>query len=145
VAIADPSDLLARHPREQAFRTKGQGVVANVEQLERMLDFYHPSSNENEAAAQSESDEDGNAVACWQRILAQAVAWRASDIHIEPQSNGFQVRLRVDGLLRPLPLASAEWRARLVSHIKVMAQMDIAEKRLPQDGRLAATVDGPAH
>ncbi len=142
VAIADPSDPVARHAMEQALRTKVQWVVANVEQLERMLDFYHPLDNPGHTPTPAEPDEDVDAVAFWQRILAQAVAWRASDIHIEPQSNGFQVRLRVDGLLRPLPLASAEWRARLVSHIKVMAQMDIAEKRLPQDGRLAATVDG---
>jgi type IV pilus assembly protein PilB len=141
VAVADPSDPAARQAMEQALRTKVQWVVANVEQLERMLDFYHPASTESEAVVTTDADEEGNAVAFWQRILAQAVAWRASDIHIEPQASGFHVRLRVDGLLRPLPLASAEIRGRLVSHIKVMAQMDIAEKRLPQDGRMAAMVE----
>ena len=142
VAIADPSDSVARQTMEQALRTKVQWVVANVDQLERMLDFYHPASlapsvNEKSPA---ENEDDGNAVAYWQRILAQAVAWRASDIHIESLESGFQVRLRVDGLLRPLPHAPADLRLRLLSHIKVLAQMDIAEKRLPQDGRIGAMV-----
>jgi type IV pilus assembly protein PilB len=129
---------------EQALRTKVHWVVANVDQLERMLDFYHPASTEQGVSEKTpaEPEEDGNAVAYWQRILAQAVAWRASDIHIESLENGFQVRLRVDGLLRPLPGAPADLRLRLVSHIKVLAQMDIAEKRLPQDGRIGAAVQG---
>ena len=144
VAIADPSDTLARQSMEQALRTKVHWVVANVDQLERMLDFYHPASTAQGVSEKTpaEPEEDGNAVAYWQRILAQAVAWRASDIHIESLENGFQVRLRVDGLLRPLPGAPADLRLRLVSHIKVLAQMDIAEKRLPQDGRIGAAVQG---
>ena len=144
VAIADPSDTLARQSMEQALRSKVQWVVANVDQLERMLDFYHPASQTHTVseAAPAEPEEDGDAVAYWQRILAQAVAWRASDIHIESLENGFQVRLRVDGLLRPIPSAAAELRLRLLSHIKVLAQMDIAEKRLPQDGRIGAAVQG---
>ena len=144
VAIADPSDNLARQSMEQALRSKVQWVVANVDQLERMLDFYHPASQTHvvSEAAPAEPEEDGDAVAYWQRILAQAVAWRASDIHIESLENGFQVRLRVDGLLRPIPSAAAELRLRLLSHIKVLAQMDIAEKRLPQDGRIGAVVQG---
>jgi type IV pilus assembly protein PilB len=144
VAIADPSDTLARQSMEQALRTKVHWVVANVDQLERMLDFYHPAAAAQMVSekAPTEAEDDGNAVAYWQRILAQAVAWRASDIHIESLENGFQVRLRVDGLLRPLPGAPADLRLRLVSHIKVLAQMDIAEKRLPQDGRIGAVVQG---
>ena len=144
VAIADPSDSVARQSMEQALRTKVQWVVANVDQLERMLDFYHPASTAQGVSEKTpaEPEDDGNAVAYWQRILAQAVAWRASDIHIESLENGFQVRLRVDGLLRPLTGAPADLRLRLVSHIKVLAQMDIAEKRLPQDGRIGAVVQG---
>ena len=142
VAIADPSDSVARQSMEQALRTKVQWVVANVDQLERMLDFYHPATAAQMVSEKTpaEPEDDGNAVAYWQRILAQAVAWRASDIHIESLENGFQVRLRVDGLLRPLSGAPADLRLRLLSHIKVLAQMDIAEKRLPQDGRIGAVV-----
>ena len=144
VAIADPSDSVARQSMEQALRTKVQWVVANVDQLERMLDFYHPATAAQMVSEKTpaEPEDDGNAVAYWQRILAQAVAWRASDIHIESLENGFQVRLRVDGLLRPLSGAPADLRLRLLSHIKVLAQMDIAEKRLPQDGRIGAVVQG---
>ena len=69
-------------------------------------------------------------------ILSQSVKARASDIHIEPYQNSFKVRYRVDGILYDL-LSPPKWiQASLISRIKVMAKMNIAEKRLPQDGRL---------
>ena len=69
-------------------------------------------------------------------ILSQSIKARASDIHIEPYQNSFKVRYRVDGILYDL-LTPPKWiQAPLISRIKVMAEMNIAEKRLPQDGRL---------
>lgn len=77
-----------------------------------------------------------------QRLLDDAVAARASDVHLETTEGGLQVRLRTDGLLRlhgsyPKPLA-----APVVSRLKVMAGLNIAERRLPQDGRLRLTIRG---
>ena len=69
-------------------------------------------------------------------IISQSVKARASDIHFEPYQNSFKVRYRVDGILYDL-LTPPKWiQASLISRIKVMAKMNIAEKRLPQDGRL---------
>jgi general secretion pathway protein E len=73
-------------------------------------------------------------------ILSQSIKSRASDVHIEPFQAGFKVRYRVDGILYDL-LTPPKWiQAALISRIKVMAKMNIAEKRLPQDGRLEVRV-----
>jgi len=70
------------------------------------------------------------------QIISQSIKARASDIHIEPFQDNFKVRYRVDGILYDL-LSPPKWaQAALISRIKVMAQMNIAEKRLPQDGRI---------
>ncbi len=69
-------------------------------------------------------------------ILSQSIKARASDIHIEPYQDSFKVRYRIDGILYDL-LAPPKWiQPALISRIKVMAKLNIAEKRLPQDGRL---------
>lgn len=70
------------------------------------------------------------------QVISQAIKARASDIHIEPYQNSFKVRYRVDGILYDL-LSPPKWiQASLISRIKVMAKLNIAEKRLPQDGRI---------
>lgn len=84
------------------------------------------------------ADEPGSvpAVRFFNQILLQAIDRRASDIHIEPQEHQATVRLRVDGVLQPYSAMERELLGTLVSRIKVLAHMDIAEKRLPQDGRI---------
>jgi type IV pilus assembly protein PilB len=72
--------------------------------------------------------------------IASAVAKDASDIHIEPQSNGMVVRLRIDGILRELVTAPSDLQATVISRIKILADMDIAERRKPQDGRIEVRV-----
>ena len=69
-------------------------------------------------------------------VIQQAVTRRASDIHLEPDEKGMNVRFRVDGLLQHAPPIASEDRAAVVSRIKIMANLDIAEHRLPQDGRI---------
>ncbi|MBI5169962.1 MAG: Flp pilus assembly complex ATPase component TadA [Candidatus Eisenbacteria bacterium] len=75
-------------------------------------------------------------------LLHRAVEARASDIHIEPQNNDLIVRLRVDGLLREEQRLPKWTQGAIVSRIKVLANLDIAEKRQPQDGRLVAEIGG---
>jgi type IV pilus assembly protein PilB len=72
--------------------------------------------------------------------IAAAVEKDASDIHIEPQANGLVVRFRIDGILRELTLIPAELQTNVISRIKVLADMDIAERRKPQDGRIVVRV-----
>ena len=77
-------------------------------------------------------------------ILSQAAAKGASDVHIEQQAAGTLVRIRVDGLLRELVQIPLELRTSLISRIKILCDMDIAERRVPQDGRLLARI-GKTH
>ena len=77
-------------------------------------------------------------------LLIEALNLHASDVHLEPQDNGLQVRFRVDGHLRIQPLSSEVnyFQAAIISRLKIMAKLNIAEKRLPQDGRIKLRVQG---
>jgi general secretion pathway protein E len=76
------------------------------------------------------------------QIVADAIEARASDIHIEPTPEGVQVRYRVDGALRTIDILPPGLKAAVASRIKIMARLDIAERRLPQDGRIKLAVRG---
>ncbi len=73
-------------------------------------------------------------------ILQEAVIQRASDIHLEPRSNYLEIRYRIDGALRHIRNLPKQLQAAIISRIKIMAEMDIAEKRKPQDGRIALKI-----
>jgi type IV pilus assembly protein PilB len=75
-------------------------------------------------------------------LLSQAVKSRASDIHIEPQENAVAVRMRIDGILRNMVPPAKKMQAAIVARIKILSQMDIAERRLPQDGRFKIKASG---
>jgi type IV pilus assembly protein PilB len=75
-------------------------------------------------------------------LIAQAVADRASDIHLEPTDTDMQVRYRIDGVLHPQTAANKSLHSAVVSRLKIMASMDIAERRVPQDGRLTIAISG---
>jgi type IV pilus assembly protein PilB len=75
-------------------------------------------------------------------ILLRGVRDGASDIHIEPQEDTLRLRLRIDGILYELKPQKIDFHAPVVSRLKVMASLDISERRLPQDGRMRVTVDG---
>ncbi len=80
--------------------------------------------------------EDAPVVVYVQQLLEQAVARQASDLHFEPYEQQYRVRMRIDGQLQEVSLAPLAYRDRLAARIKVMARLDVAEKRLPQDGRI---------
>jgi type IV pilus assembly protein PilB len=75
-------------------------------------------------------------------LLGQAVKSRASDIHIEPQENSMSIRMRVDGVLREMLPPSRKMQAAVATRIKILSKMDIAERRLPQDGRFKIKAPG---
>jgi type IV pilus assembly protein PilB len=77
-----------------------------------------------------------DAAACLDALIAQALHWHASDIHFEPLEHGLRVRCRVDGRLRSMDAPPAMLRERLISRLKVLARLDIADKRIAQDGQL---------
>ena len=88
------------------------------------------------APPRSTQVEDAPVVVLVQQLLEQAVAQGASDLHFEPYEDNYRVRMRVDGVLRDLASPPLAFRERLAARIKVMARLDVAEKRLPQDGRI---------
>ena len=85
---------------------------------------------------QSGSVDDAPVVTLVQQLLEQAVALKASDLHFEPYEHFYRVRMRIDGELREVVSPHMALKDRLASRIKVMSRLDIAEKRLPQDGRM---------
>ena len=91
-----------------------------------------------------ESEDDAPIIRLINALLTEAVKENASDIHIEPYENRLVVRFRVDGVLREVLEPKRVMAPLLVSRIKVMAKLDIAEKRLPQDGRISLRVAGRA-
>ena len=91
------------------------------------------------------SIDDAPVVVLVQKLLEQAVDLQASDLHFEPYEQSYRVRVRVDGQLRELDVVQTAFRERLAARIKVMARLDVAEKRLPQDGRIKWPQDNGRH
>lgn len=87
------------------------------------------------------SGDKASIIALVDRILLDAIRYKASDIHIEPEERGLRVRFRIDGMLETVMQLSPEWSSAIVSRLKVMANLDIAEKRRPHDGRCQVSLD----
>ena len=91
-----------------------------------------------------ESDDDAPIIRLINALLSESIKVNASDVHIEPFENRMRVRFRVDGMLREILKPPGNIAPLVISRIKVMAKLDIAEKRLPQDGRISLRVAGRA-
>jgi len=97
---------------------------------------------EDEISELSERAEESPVIHLTNMILIKAIRDGASDIHIEPQPGKFQVRIRIDGLLYELMSNRLEMHPPVVSRLKVLANLDISERRIPQDGRIQVQIDG---
>ncbi|MFG6375702.1 MAG: Flp pilus assembly complex ATPase component TadA [Desulfovibrio sp.] len=116
---------------------------ADSESVESMLENEETVDiNEDSVADLLEESEDAPFIKTVNTILAQALRAGASDIHIEPYRDVSRVRYRLDGVLYERHAIQKAHHAAIVSRIKVMARLDIAEKRLPQDGRIAISLGG---
>lgn len=135
-------DIFERWLRE-AYES-GQDAAVAAGSLDEASDLSFLAQDLPEQADLLESDDDAPIIRLINALLAQAVRDSASDIHIEPYENRLIVRLRVDGVLREVLQTKRAVAAAVVSRIKVMAKLDIAEKRLPQDGRIGLRVAGRA-
>jgi general secretion pathway protein E len=91
-----------------------------------------------------EADDDAPIIRLINALLSEALKVNASDIHVEPSENRLRIRFRVDGMLREILKPPGNIAPLVISRIKVMAKLDIAEKRLPQDGRISLRVAGRA-
>ena len=88
------------------------------------------------------SDDDAPVIRFINGLIAEAAKMRGSDVHIEPYETTLSIRLRVDGVLNEIHRLPSKIAPMLVSRIKVMARLDIAEKRIPQDGRISLSMGG---
>jgi len=97
---------------------------------------------EADIAELSERSDESPVIHLTNMILIKAIRDGASDIHIEPQTRNFKVRIRIDGLLYELMSHRLEMHPPVVSRLKVLANLDISERRIPQDGRIQVQIDG---
>jgi type II secretory ATPase GspE/PulE/Tfp pilus assembly ATPase PilB-like protein len=137
--------------RDEIMRAIKENYGLGAEAAERLTSQTAAMPPSEKAAAVEpedlvdiEADGEPSVVQLVNLLLVEAVRSRATDIHIEPFEGRLRIRQRIDGMLYeiPIPSAMANFSANIASRIKVMAQLDIAEKRLPQDGRIKARMDG---
>ncbi|MCK4648113.1 Flp pilus assembly complex ATPase component TadA [bacterium] len=99
-----------------------------------------PSLPEGEVSRLLQEATQPSVIKLVDQLISDAVASEASDIHLEPQEDSFYCRFRIDGILHEVPPPPRELRLAIVSRVKIMANMDIAQSRLPQDGRIQTKV-----
>jgi general secretion pathway protein E len=121
----------------------GSEAMQAVEGFEDTQDLAHLAQDLPEQDL-LDSDDDAPIIRLINAVLTQAIKDNASDIHVEPFENRLVVRFRVDGVLREVLVSKRAVAPLVVSRIKVMAKLDIAEKRLPQDGRIGLRIAGRA-
>jgi general secretion pathway protein E len=147
LALADPTDRAAQRAAEIVLRRDVTLKVASVEDLNivlarRLGEDGAESADANSLLLPREDDIESlrdlasgaPVVRAVNDLLEKAVELRASDIHIEPFQTGLVVRMRVDGLLRPVGAPTGVLPQAIISRIKIIANLNIAERRLPQDG-----------
>ncbi|MEJ6002185.1 GspE/PulE family protein [Paucibacter soli] len=145
IATADPRNPDLLECLESGAQTKVSWHFAMPSDLERWqhrLEQQEPSGSAADARSLRELAEDAPVIAFVNNVIAQAAEARASDIHLEPGEREFQVRMRIDGVLHSrMSLPMSRYPA-ISSRIKLVSQLDIAERRLPQDGRTSIRVAG---
>jgi len=158
VAMSDPANVYALDDIRTVTGRDVIPMVATASDVETAIQKFNQMGDEvetlaSEAASQAEGEEeieveaaleDAPIVKLVNAIMSQAVADRASDVHIEPTEKDVRVRFRVDGVLHEVMHSPKNIQNGLISRLKVMADINIAEKRVPQDGRMSLRVSNKA-
>ncbi len=156
VAMTDPSNVLAVD--DIAIMTGYEvrvgvaapediaGLIARLDRLEDVVSNSNTIAEEAEETGAEvvdlrETADDAPVIKLVNQIVGQAVELHASDIHMAPDGKEVRVRFRVDGVLQDVTTVPRRMAAGVVSRVKIMAELDISEKRIPQDGRVGLTVD----
>jgi general secretion pathway protein E len=152
VAAADPQDISALHAVRLLFELPVDIRVAPQSEIRKAISRLYDGSSGDAQVSSSMVDDDlqrlkdlaseAPVVRFVNRMIIQAVEGRASDIHLESHESGPLLWLRIDGDLAPAEPPAATLHRAVVSRIKILAGLDIAERRLPQDGRIQMTVAG---
>ena len=143
VIPAVASQAAIRQAIDRAYDSKGGGIADIVSEMEGAAADVELVEGDEEAAASKvdvfelkESADEAPVVRLINMILVDAIRRGASDIHLEPYEKVFRVRFRVDGVLHEIMTPPKRLEAALTSRVKIMASLDITERRLPQDGRI---------
>ncbi|MGP7960998.1 GspE/PulE family protein [Sanguibacter sp. A247] len=159
VAMSDPGNVMALDDIRQTARMQVMPVVASHDNLGRAIDRYVRADHEiDELAGALEEEQDeveidlsnlGSSVAddapivrYVNLLVTQAITDRASDIHIEPTEKDLRVRYRIDGVLHEMQRSPKQIAGGVISRVKILSDIDIAERRKPQDGRMSVTHNG---
>jgi len=157
VAMADPLNIFGLDDIQKATGREIRQVVATRSDIQKAISNYYGMAQTIEAATMDfagemnavlteaaempgVTSEDAPVVKLVSMLIAQAIMDHASDIHIDPEGKSIKVRYRIDGVLAEVRSLPRDMHAPIVSRIKIMANMDIAEKRIPQDGRFQARI-----
>ncbi len=163
LALSDPHNVQALDDLTSILGKSVRGRVALQEDIERLIKKFYDSDDVSQLYANIAESEAPDASTRWDElnlnaetkseieqpavvrfvdlIFRQAVHERASDIHIEPHRFGVTIRFRIDGVLHEVPSPPRKWQNAIISRLKVMSGMDLAEKRIPQDGRIRLNMD----
>ena len=164
VAMGDPLDVDTLDGLRYVLKTNVEGVVALPEEVEKAIANYYgratgavegmlqeitegtlalPEEVQQQLVADADvSESDAPIIKLVSLIIMEAFRSRASDIHLEPMAKKFRVRYRIDGVLHEVDSPPKRLQSAILSRVKIMANMSIAEKRVPQDGRIQINVMG---
>jgi len=162
LATSDPFDLYSFDEVRMLTGLEIQPVLAPSDEIDKVIKAYYGVGGETidemmDSADLEVIDEDGpdsvdllemaqeaSVIKLVNEVFLEAVKDRATDIHIEPYENDLKIRYRIDGVLQEttMPVQIRRFQAAIISRIKIMAHLNIAEKRLPQDGRIQVKVGG---
>src|SRR5579885_419102 len=147
LAISDPSNVFALDDVKFLTGLHIEPVLASEEEIDELVSFLDEGTAESVELDESDEGtlnladlekaaEEAPVIRLVNYILMDAVKRGASDIHLEPYEKDYRVRYRIDGLLQSVMNPPLKLRDAIISRVKIMARLDIAEKRLPQDGRI---------
>ncbi|MHB8641910.1 MAG: GspE/PulE family protein [Gaiellaceae bacterium] len=156
VAIADPTNVLTADDLRLAFGLNVKLAVVAASELEKTiarvyrseLDLDQPLPDEPDESTPTVTDiregaaTSAPAIQLVNQLIARAIDEGASDVHFEPQANQLLVRARIDGVMRALGVVQKSMQAAVTSRLKIMGELDIADRRLPQDGRVSIRLGG---
>jgi type IV pilus assembly protein PilB len=153
VAMADPLDYFAIDELRMSTGLRIEPTIAARDELQRAIKRYYGLqesveqisqillSREAEEVKPQQEDEDSPVVKTVNQIIIQAVQIGASDIHFDPQEDSLRIRYRVDGVMRTERTLPPAMQSVIVARIKIMASLNVAERRLPQDGRVEMDIE----
>ena len=154
VAVADPTNVVASDDLRLAIGLNMRLAVASAPDLAQMIDRAHrpglfvddeplvPEETDGADDIRTAAATTAPAITLVNSLIARAIDEGASDLHFEPQAKHMSVRIRVDGVMRSLTTIPKSLQPPVTSRLKIMAELDIAERRAPQDGRMSIRIGG---